>query len=279
MGERRLAGRAAGRARARSRPSSATTDDDRHAARRAAGEPAPRAAEPARGGRGLPAAARGLRLHPRGAGASGSVAPAPRSATRSGCSSSAPAVQRRVAAGVLSAGPRPVPARRRGPRSSRTGWPPRVIAEGISVRGLEEIVAVGDTGSPDAVRRVPAGQADRAGSGRARRPALGPARDPGQGRPRPDQGPGSRWSSPASTTCAGSSTSFYPRESSAGLDTPASFGPGTMTTLAALAASPWSWPAEADREAPRAPRAGPPPLAAARRRASIYRFVDKETYR
>ena len=30
----------------------------------------------------------------------------------------------------------------------------RVIAEGISVRGLEEIVAVGDTGSPEA-RRVP----------------------------------------------------------------------------------------------------------------------------
>ena len=35
-----------------------------------------------------------------------------------------PAVQRRVAAGVLSAGPRPGAARDRGPRRSRTGWPP-----------------------------------------------------------------------------------------------------------------------------------------------------------
>ena len=34
-----------------------------------------------------------------------------------------PAVQRRVAAGVLSRRPRPVAARRRGPRARRTGWP------------------------------------------------------------------------------------------------------------------------------------------------------------
>ena len=39
----------------------------RPAARRAAGEPAPQPAQPARGGRGLPAAARRLRLLPRGA--------------------------------------------------------------------------------------------------------------------------------------------------------------------------------------------------------------------
>ena len=57
-----------------------------------------------------------------------------------------PAVQRRVAAGVLSAGH----------ARALLGVPDaeiqdrlasRVIAEGISVRGLEEIVAVGDTGS------------------------------------------------------------------------------------------------------------------------------------
>ena len=40
----------------------------RPAAGRAAGEPAPQPAEPARGGRGLQPAARGLRLHARGAG-------------------------------------------------------------------------------------------------------------------------------------------------------------------------------------------------------------------
>ena len=49
----------------------------RHAARRAAGEPAPQPAQPAGGGRRLPAAAGGLRLHPRGAGRTDrSVAPA-----------------------------------------------------------------------------------------------------------------------------------------------------------------------------------------------------------
>ena len=44
------------------------TERRRAAARRAAGEPPPRAAQPARRGRRLPAAARRLRVHPRGAG-------------------------------------------------------------------------------------------------------------------------------------------------------------------------------------------------------------------
>ena len=48
----------------------------RHAARRAAGEPAPLPAEPAGGGRGLRAAARGLRLHPRRAGVADRPVPA-----------------------------------------------------------------------------------------------------------------------------------------------------------------------------------------------------------
>ena len=63
-----------------------------------------------------------------------------------------PAVQRKVAAGVLSAGhARSLLAVEDLELQDRLAT--RVIAEGISVRGLEEIVAVGDTGSP-AVRRV-----------------------------------------------------------------------------------------------------------------------------
>ncbi len=57
-----------------------------------------------------------------------------------------PAVQRRVAAGVLSAGhARALLAIVDGEIQDRLAQ--RVIAEGISVRGLEEIVAVGDTGT------------------------------------------------------------------------------------------------------------------------------------
>ena len=49
----------------------------RHAARRAAGEPAPLPAQPARGGGGLPPAARRLRLHPRRAGRPDRAQPTP----------------------------------------------------------------------------------------------------------------------------------------------------------------------------------------------------------
>ena len=54
--------------------------------------------------------------------------------------------------------PRPLAARRSRTPTCRTGWPQRVVAEGISVRGLEEIVAVGDRGSeaqPPPARRKP----------------------------------------------------------------------------------------------------------------------------
>jgi ParB family transcriptional regulator, chromosome partitioning protein len=58
-----------------------------------------------------------------------------------------PAVQRRVAAGVLSAGhARALLAVDDPELQDRLAQ--RVVAEGISVRGLEEIVAVGDTGAP-----------------------------------------------------------------------------------------------------------------------------------
>jgi ParB family transcriptional regulator, chromosome partitioning protein len=67
-----------------------------------------------------------------------------------------PAVQRRVAAGVLSAGhARSLLAVSDGDIQDRLAQ--RVVAEGISVRGLEEIVAVGDHGgrSDRQVRRRP----------------------------------------------------------------------------------------------------------------------------
>jgi ParB family transcriptional regulator, chromosome partitioning protein len=67
-----------------------------------------------------------------------------------------PAVQRRVAAGVLSAGhARSLLAVEDDELQDRLAQ--RVVAEGISVRGLEELVAVGETGSPAErqVRRKP----------------------------------------------------------------------------------------------------------------------------
>jgi ParB family transcriptional regulator, chromosome partitioning protein len=78
-----------------------------------------------------------------------------------------PAVQRRVAAGVLSAGhARALLAVEDGDLQDRLAQ--RVVAEGISVRGLEEIVSVGagQLGTPRQVRRRPvapglAGLADR----------------------------------------------------------------------------------------------------------------------
>jgi ParB family chromosome partitioning protein len=64
-----------------------------------------------------------------------------------------PAVQRRVAAGVLSAGhARSLLAVEDPELQDRLAQ--RVIAEGISVRGLEELVALGETGT-GRVRRVP----------------------------------------------------------------------------------------------------------------------------
>lgn len=65
-----------------------------------------------------------------------------------------PAVQRRVAAGVLSAGhARALLAVDRPDTQDRLAG--RVVSEGISVRGLEEIVAVGDLGSDDKPRTRP----------------------------------------------------------------------------------------------------------------------------
>ena len=67
-----------------------------------------------------------------------------------------PAVQRRVAAGVLSAGHARALLGIEDP-DLQDRMAQRVVAEGISVRGLEEIVAVGETGGPGRreVRRRP----------------------------------------------------------------------------------------------------------------------------
>ena len=116
-----------------------------------------------------------------------------------------PPVQRRVAAGVLSAGH----ARALlsvDDAAMQDKLAARVTAEGISVRGLEEIVSLG-VETEDAPR-APAQQAGRARSDRARRPALRPLRDPRQGRPRQGQGQDHGRVRRASTTSAGSSTSW-----------------------------------------------------------------------
>jgi ParB family chromosome partitioning protein len=63
-----------------------------------------------------------------------------------------PTVQRRVAAGVLSAGhARALLVVTDGPAQERLAQ--RVVAEGLSVRALEELVTLGETGSAPATRR------------------------------------------------------------------------------------------------------------------------------
>ena len=86
-----------------------------------------------------------------------------------------PAVQRRVAAGVLSAGhARALLAVEDPDLQDRLAQ--RVVAEGISVRGLEEIVAVGDVRTPPAPgrrgasRRPPAWSTSPTGSPTGSRP-------------------------------------------------------------------------------------------------------------
>ena len=97
-----------------------------------------------------------------------------------------PSVQRRVAAGVLSAGhARALLALDDPDAQERLAH--RIVAEGLSVRAVEEIVTLGETGKPaKPVRRQARPTAP--GPHLAGQPALGPLRDPGQGRARPVQG-------------------------------------------------------------------------------------------
>ena len=119
-----------------------------------------------------------------------------------------PAVQRRVAAGILSAGHARSLLGVEDP-DLQDRLAARVVAEGISVRGLEEIVAVGVEDSPAARASPRAGPrhrvwpswriASRSGSRPGSRwTSAGPrARSP--------------WSSRRSTTCVGSWTIMDPR--------------------------------------------------------------------
>ena len=124
-----------------------------------------------------------------------------------------PAVQRRVAAGVLSAGhARSLLAVEDPELQDRLAQ--RVVAEGISVRGLEEIVAVGDTGRPR-----PGGPS--APSPRRRAWSSSPTGSRTGWRPgsrSTSAGPRARSpsSSPAWTTCAGSWRSWTRATASTG---------------------------------------------------------------
>ena len=178
------------------------TDDDDAAARRAAGEPAPRPAQPAGGGRGLRPAAAGLRLHARRAG-------------RPDRPVAAADLQHAAAAQAAARGPAPGGGRRAlgraRPGPARAGRPGRAGAAGPADRGRG---AVGARGRGDRGARRRAGRARPRAAPRAEpvAPALadladrlvGPVRDPGEGRPGPDARARSWWSSPPSRTWSGS---------------------------------------------------------------------------
>ena len=178
----------------------------RHAPRRAAGEPAPVAAQPAGGGGGLRASCSTTSAAPTRSWPARIGRSRPQISNTLRLLKLPPAVQRRVAAGVLSAGhARALLAIDDPELQDRLAA--RVVAEGISVRALEEIVAMRRRRTRREPRRGRK-QADGAGAGRPGRAPLGPVRDPGQGRPRPQPRARSPWSSPPSTTCSGSSTSW-----------------------------------------------------------------------
>ena len=101
-------------------------------------------------------------------------------------------VQRRVAAGVLSAGhARALLALERSEQQEVLAA--RIVAEGLSVRATEEAVSLAlAEGAPAEEAGGQAGQAARAGADRPGRPAVGPLRHPGPGGDRPAQGPDPR---------------------------------------------------------------------------------------
>ena len=80
--------------------------------------------------------------------------------------------------------PRPGPARLCPTAEAQERLATRIVAEGLSVRAVEEIVAVGED-APAARERRRTQPAGRPGAGRPRRAALRPVRDPGHGRAGP----------------------------------------------------------------------------------------------
>ena len=126
-----------------------------------------------------------------------------------------PAVQRRVAAGVLSAGH----ARALlglDDAAEQEALAHRIVAEGLSVRATEEIGVAGRVRrTREAVDRGEAsGQAACAGADRSRRSAVGPIRHPREGRHRPEQGQDCHRVRDASTTSNASSASSESKTSS-----------------------------------------------------------------
>ena len=100
-----------------------------------------------------------------------------------------PTVQRRVAAGVLSAGhARALLSVDDSEEQDRLAH--RIVAEGLSVRAVEEIVTLMGSRPQTAQRsKGPrAGTRALSGADRPRDPSLGPLRDAGEGRPGPEEG-------------------------------------------------------------------------------------------
>ena len=165
-------------------------------------------------------AARGLRLHPRGAGPADRPLPAPDQQHPA----AAQALARRPAPG----GRRRALGRPRPRRCSPSRTPTlqdRLAAAGRG-RGHQRARARGDRRRRrPRTRRLRARPRSKPDRPRARRPgraALRPVRDPGQGRPRPGQGQDHRRVRLASTTCGGSSTSWTRATATTGRSEPIS---------------------------------------------------------
>ena len=139
-------------------------------------EPAPGAAEPARGGRRLPAAARRLLRHSRGAGPQGGQVPA---AHLEHHPAAEPARWRPEASGRRRARAPGTPGRCSVSTTSNAQeqLAHRIVAEGLSVRAVEEIVALGAQAPrhPASMRRdrspwLPGSRTSRTGSRMPSRP-------------------------------------------------------------------------------------------------------------
>ena len=203
MGERRL--RAASAAGLDTVPG----DRPRHhrrrdAARRAAGEHPPGPAQPARGGGGLPAAARGVRRHPRGAGrpdrpqplAGHQHDPAAEAAGEGADAGSPPACSPPGTPGRCSACD---------DAEAQDALATRIVAEGMSVRATEEAVAMARRREPPTSRAGKRRPISAPGVEDLGRAAVRQLRDQGQGRRSAGPRGGSSSSSARSTTCSGSS--------------------------------------------------------------------------
>ena len=118
------------------------------------------AAQPARGGRRVPAAARRLRVHARGAGdAHPAVAPADLEHAAPAQAAAAGAAPGRGRGAVRRARPRAARAAATLPRMERLAQ--RIVAEGLSVRAVEEIVSLGGDAEPTARRAAPRRRCER----------------------------------------------------------------------------------------------------------------------